>query len=436
MKNFLRKVVPTRVVLSYHFLKAWVAAAYYSFPSRSMIVIGVTGTKGKTSVSYFIWSALNAAGLRTGIISTAVMGIDSPLELNRSHMSMPGGFFLHGLLNKYRRNKCEAVVIETTSQGISQYRHKAIDYDIVVFTNLTPEHIEAHGSFEAYRAEKQRLFADLSKSKRKIISGEEIRKIIIASADSPESKNFLKFDADKKITYGVSQDADIRAENVKEENDGVYFVYNKEKIHLSILGSFNAINVLPAIAIGGILKLDLKLVIGGIQKVLLIPGRMEVVESMPFMVVVDYAHEPESIRQALSSARALAKDGNIFAVFGSAGGGRDKQKRPVMGKIAYDLADIVILTADDSYEENPSEVIRDIASGITKRKEVLNRSLFEITDRQEAIRKAITLAKKGDVVMILGMGAEQSMAIGGKKISWDDRMVAREEFKRIVHNYE
>ena len=433
MKTAVKKITPKVILYFYHWLLALSSAVYFGFPSRSMIVIGVTGTKGKTSTAYFIWNALNAAGLKTGIISTVVIGIDPPLALNTLHMTMPGRFALQRHLARMRHEKCEAAIVETTSQGIAQARHKGIDYDILVFTNLTPEHIESHGSFEKYRSEKQKIFSALMESRRKNLTRGRIPKVIIASADTPESIHFLKYSADKKITFGQNEDADIHAAGVEEGEGGIRFFVEDRHISLSLHGVFNAVNALPAIAIGKLLNLNQEKIIDGLEKVASIPGRMEVIIQEPFLVIVDYAYEPASLEAALINARKLVKPrGKVVAVFGAAGGGRDKQKRPIMGKIADEYADIAILTTDDPYEENPITIAGEIASGFTHASQrIRDKRLFEITDRREAIQKALSLARQGDVILILGIGAEQSLVIGNKQIPWDDRMITREEYIKL-----
>ena len=416
----------------YHWVLAYLGAVFYGFPSKKLIIIGVTGTKGKTSTAYFIWRALNSAGVKTGMIGTISICIGNEEKINNLHMTMPGRFIIQKNLKRMLRGGCLAAVIETTSEGIKQWRHKGIVYDIAVFTNLTPEHIPSHGSFENYRAMKQKVFKELSSSFRKTISGRKIPKVIIINIDSPEAPHFLKFASDQKITFGLSSAADLRAENVDEKDLGVEFKIKNQNIKLALLGKFNALNALPAIAIGEILKLDPKKVIQGIEELSKIPGRMEIVQKTPFMVIVDFSYERESMTAALRSGRELLKKGSrLIVLLGAPGGGRDKSHRPIMGQIAAQLADLIVVSTDEPYNDDPLQIINDIAEAAAKAGKREGMNLFKIPDRREGIAQALSLAKPSDVVIIAGMGALQSRMIGNKAVPWDDRVVVREELKKM-----
>lgn len=434
-KELIKKFIPAGLLHAYHFSKAKLAAFFYRFPSRKLLVIGVTGTKGKSSVANFIWAGLQASSIKTGLLSTSIIRIGDRDSLNRFHMTMPGPFTVQKLLREMVDRGCRAAIVETTSEGILQYRHQDIIYDILVFTNLTPEHIEAHGSFEKYREAKQIIFRELSRAPRKFLdSFGHTLKTIIVNADSPEAKHFLEFPADKKITYGAADSrADIRAEHIKDSSMGVAFVVDKMPVKLMLAGDFNAINALPAIAVGKALGLKTSDIIQGIQGLATIPGRMEFIEREPFMVVVDYAHEAAGMQAVCVAARGyLKKNGRLILLFGAPGGGRDKRKRPLMGAVAAAKADIIILTTDDPYDEDPRTIIEQIASGMPDT-ENKPENIYKIPDRRDAIRMALKLAHPGDAVLLLGMGAEQSMLINGKSIPWDDRAVAREEFSLLVN---
>lgn len=410
----------------YHWLMAYAAAFYYRFPSRKLIVIGITGTKGKSTTVNFVWSGLTSAGLKSGLFSTANIRIGNRESPNIYHMTMPSPFIIQKFLSHAILEKCTAAIIETTSEGILQFRHKGINYDFLIFTNLTPEHIRSHGSFENYRAAKQLIFENLSKTSRKFLNGSKIPKVIIANADSDEALNFLKFAADKKVTYGTKNNSsDIKANNVKETKSGVAFEVNGKKISLKLLGAFNVLNALPAIALGEVLKLNEKDIIKGLEDLSAIPGRMEVMQQEPFTVIVDYAHEKESLNALLNSADALKKSGKIILLIGAEGGGRDKTKRPIMGEVGARRADYLVVSNVDPYEERPTAIIKDIADGATSCGMKVDKNLFLIEDREEGIRKAIFLAHPGDLVLITGKGSEQSMIIGKRRIPWDDRAVLR-----------
>lgn len=433
MKNLLKKLLPAKFVLMYHYLVAIFATLYYGFPSKKMIVIGVTGTKGKTSTINFIWSCLTAGGYKTGIISTANIRIGEKEFLNKYHMTMPGRFTIQKLMAQMLKNGCKFCIVETTSEGIKQYRHIGVYYDIAVFTNLSPEHLEAHdGSFEKYKQMKTKMFAVLS-SHKKVIDGKIIEKVIIANKDSEYADHFLNFQADKKITFAIKNEADYVANNIQETNLGVSFEVAKVIFKIGILGKFNVYNALPAIIVCRLVGVDNDLISKGLMELKTIPGRMEKIdERQNFTVLVDYAHEKESITNILQTANNMKKYGaKTIILLGAEGGGRDKAKRPVMGELAAKMADYVIVSNVDPYEDDPKQILEDIAISSEKFGKVRDQNLFVIEDRKSGIKKTLSLAKANDIVLITGKGAEQSIVIGGKRSSWDDRQVVREELRSL-----
>ena len=439
LKSKIKSFIPERLISFYHLMLAFLAALYYGWPSKKMIVIGITGTKGKTSAANFIWAVLMAGGYKTGLIGTANIRIGEVEMLNKYHMTMPGRFILQKTLKQMLHAGCKFCIVETTSEGIKQWRHYGIFYDIAVFTNLTPEHLQAHGGdFQKYKAAKSAMFKTLSKNKRKMINGEEIKKIIIANSDSTHASYYLSFDADKKITYGLN-DGDILAEQIKNTIGGLEFFTGQEKYTLNILGKFNVYNALPAIVIGKIFEISYDKIQEGFKNLKIIPGRMEKIdEGQNFLVFVDYAHEKEGMTAVLETAQDLVKKNGsrVIVLLGAEGGGRDKAKRPILGEIAAKLADYIMISNVDPYEDDPKEICEDIAvaaenspSGGGKIRE---QNLFVIEDRREGIKKALYLAQENDVVLITGKGSEQSIVIGGKRYPWDDRVVVREELNKIL----
>jgi len=434
MKELLKRLAGKKLLSFYHYLKASAAAFLYGYPSEQMLVVGVTGTKGKSTTANFLWAGLTGVGLKTGMIGTANIKIGSSEFLNTYRMTMPSPFVIQRTLRKMFNMGCQAVVVETTSQGIMQFREKGINYDILIFTNLTPEHIESHGSFENYRAAKQKIFKNLNASPRKALKNlGKIPKVIIVNADSPEAQNFLKFPADKKLTYGFKNDVNVRATDVKENRDGVHFNWNGRGIDLKTLGAFNVYNVLPVLAVGEILNFDLDRLIKGIEGLSIVPGRMEILEREPFYVIIDYAHEPASMRQALTAVRKIISSGRrIVVLMGAMGGDRDKQKRPTLGSIGAQLADYVVISNEDPVDEDPMKIISEIASGALKKGKIDGENLFRIKDRREGIIKCLKLARPGDAVIITGKGSEQSILVGSKRIPWDDRAVTRQELTKLA----
>lgn len=436
MKKILKKLLPLKLFLLYHYILALFAARYYGFPSKKMIVIGVTGTKGKTSAINFIWACLSAGGRKTGIISTANIRIGEKEFLNNYHMTMPGRFVIQKLMAQMAKDGCQYCVVETTSEGIKQYRHAGARYDIAVFTNLSPEHLTTHGgSFEEYKKMKGKMFEALS-SHIKIINGKKIDKVIIVNKDSEHSGYFLNFKADKKITFAMNACADYRASDALEMDDGVSFKTAGTIFKIGILGKFNALNALPAIIISRLAGINNDLIAKGLAGLKKIPGRMETIdEGQSFKVIVDYAHEKESVTNVLQTAKNMRlPDGKIIILLGAEGGGRDKTKRPIMGELAAKMADFVIVSNVDPYEDDPRQIIEDIAIASEKFGKVREKNLFLIEDRRSGIKKSLSLAKKDDIVIITGKGAEQSIIINGKKTPWDDRIVVREELKKILSN--
>ncbi len=435
MKRLLKRFAPEALLSIYHYGVALAAAIRYGFPSRRIVVIGVTGTKGKTSTANFIWSCLSAGGVQTGIITTANIRIGDREILNAYHMTMPGPFTIQRLLRQMVEAQCTHCVIETTSEGLKQHRDVGIQYDISIFTNLFPEHLPSHGgSFDAYKKMKGRMFSSLRAHARKTLNRRQVEKIIIANAASEHAPYFLAFPADRKITFAVGKKADYTAEDVRSSNSGVAFKVADTEFRLSIPGAFNVSNALPAIIISRLASIDDASIARGLEKLTLIPGRMERIEAgQNFTVFVDYAHEGESMRNVLETAASMrTTGGKIIVLLGAEGGGRDKAKRPIMGTLTGTMADYVVVSNVDPYDDDPQEILEDIARAAEQAGKKRDTDLFVIEDRRAGIQKALSLAKAGDIVLITGKGAEQSMVLGGRSIPWDDRVVVREELQKLT----
>lgn len=438
IKSFVKKLLPKNLTLFYHYILAAAAAIFYCFPAKKTLVIGVTGTKGKTSTANFIWSCLSSGGYKTGLISTANIRIGDKEELNKYHMTMPGRFTIQKLLAKMVKAGCKYCIVETTSEGIKQYRHIGIFYDIAVFTSLSPEHLQSHGkSFEEYKKMKGKMFASLF-SCSKTLNGKKVEKVIIANIDNKHAEYFLSFKADRKITFGILNEADFVAENIAETNDGVKFELQDPQagippFKIKILGKFNIYNALPAIIISRLAGIKDDLIAKGLQSLSIIPGRMEVInEGQKFLTIVDYAHEKESITNVLQTANRLKKAGaKVIILLGAEGGGRDKAKRPIMGELSAKMADYVVVSNVDPYDDDPKEILEDIAVSAERFGKIRDKNLFVIEDRQKGINKVLSLAEDKDIVLITGKGAEQSMIINGSKKAWDDRIIVRQELKKM-----
>jgi len=459
----------------YHFGLGWLGNLLYRHPSQKLIVIGVTGTTGKTTSVYLIAKMLQTAGYKVGYTSTAMFCDGHKEWLNDKKMTMVGRLFTFKMLNKMVKNKCHYAIVETSSEGIVQYRHRFINYDILVFTGLYPEHIEAHGNFEAYREAKGMLFAHLKDCKTKYTDNERrvkkveagikklslnrVKKTIIVNGDDEHKNYFLDFWAEAKIEYKITDRLPLEIKNedfaLTDHNfhtliasspeisrDGTDFIlcqdakcFSDSPISLKLLGTFNIANSMNAVAVGYSQGLSLEQIKAGLESVEGIPGRLEQINAgQPFTVIVDYAFEPRAVEKLYETIELLPH-GRVIHVLGSAGGGRDVARRPILGKIAGAKAQIVIVTNEDPYEDDPQIIIDQVVLGAEKSGKLLDEDMFKIFDRREAIAKALSIAKANDIVLITGKGSEQAICVkGGKKIPWDDREVVRAELKKLSFN--
>ncbi len=433
LKKIIKKLLPQFLIDLYHKNLAIFASFIYGNPSDKLIVIGVTGTNGKSTTISLISHILESVGHKVGSTSTAEFKIGEKSWLNDKKMTMLGRFALQKLLYKMQKEKCEYAVIETSSEGIKQFRHLGINYDFVTFTNLTPEHIESHGSFENYKNCKLELFKHLTQCKHKIIKGEEIKKIMSVNRDDKHSGDFLSFDADKKIGFSINKESEFQAKNI-ELKPSTKFVLNQHEFKTNLIGQFNVYNCLCAISVCNTLGVSTEKCAEAIKNYKGAPGRMEFINcGQDFKVIVDYAPEVESMKNLYSILDYFYYE-KLIHVLGSCGGGRDRARQPILGKMAGEKADFVIITNEDPYDDNPMQIIDNVASGAILAGKELNKNLFKIEDRGLAIRHAIELAEKDDLVLITGKGAEQFICVkNGKKIPWDDRNVALEELKLKIN---
>ena len=417
-----------------HFIFAWAAYWYYGRPARKLIMVGVTGTKGKTTASRLIASVLEAGGHTVGLLSTVEFQIGSDRRLNDKKMTMLGRGKIQSMLRDMVRAGCTYAVVETSSEGILQYRHYGLLYDISVFTNLGTEHQERHGGFENLKRDKGKIFKQLSLTPHKKINGSVVNKVIVANGDDPNAPYYLSFTADKKYIFGLHPRNDSRlpelvASDIAATSSGVSFKVGAVQYVLGILGEFNVYNALAAVAVGRSQNISDSQIAAGLSAVTLVEGRMEEVKSsQPFRVFVDYAHEPLSFTELFTSLRRMVgSEKKVIAIIGSDGGGRDVGKRGKMGEIAGNLADVVIVTDVNCYDEDPQEIAEMLAVGARRAGKEDDKNLFIIVDRRQAIAKAVALAAAGDAVVITAKGTEPFIAVAnGKKIPWDDRKVAQE----------
>jgi len=386
----IKELIPKFVFKIYHYTLSLVGAIRYGFPSRKLIVIGITGTKGKSTTVVLTGKIFQEAGIRVGWISSLTINYGKEEIMNKYHMTMPGRFFIQQALAKMVKNDCKYAIIEVTSEGIKQFRHKFIKFSGAVFTNLAPEHIEAHGSFEKYRDAKLKLFKITAKNKNSFG---------VYNADDENVEWFLKYPIKNKYKFGLKN--------------------SKIDFKLNLIGDFNIANALTAKTIAKSQGISDEIIKTALEKVKVIPGRLEEINlGQNFRVIVDLAHTPDSFEKVFKIFKNLPHN-KIISVFGSAGGGRDKWKRPELGRIASEGSDIAIICTEDSYNESEQKIAEEIAIGCKNTKPEI------ILDRREAIKKAFSLAQKDDIVLILGKGTEQTMVIGKNKFHWDDREVVR-----------
>lgn len=443
LKSLIRRAVPRPLLQAYHFAMAHFAARWYGFPSEQLIVIGVTGTNGKSTTCQFIGRILETAGCRVGWTTTAGFKVAEREWTNAKKMTMLGRFQTQKLLREMVKAGCGYAIVETSSQGIDQSRHVGINYDVAVFTNLTPEHIEAHGGFENYKRAKGKLFAHLARSRRKPLPDGAREKTSVINVDDAEAGFFLAFQADRKYGYGIGGTAKeiatpqhqtfvpVIAEHLKLSAEGSKFSVERFPFHLKPIGLFNAYNALAAVATMRALGLPFETIMEGVAALEAVPGRLESVdEGQKFTVIVDYAYEPAALEAAYAAVRLLPRK-RLIHVLGSAGGGRDTARRPVLGAMAAREADVVIVTNEDPYDDDPKMIVDQVADGALRAGKEEGKTLHRVLDRQQAIDLAVELAKPGDLVFITGKGSEPVMAVaGGRSIPWDDRAAVR----RALHS--
>lgn len=395
--NVSRRIIPKSVFNLfqpiYHYSLSFVGAVIYGFPSRKINIIAVTGTKGKSTTTEIINAVLEQAGFKTAVSNTIRIKIGNDSKPNMYKMSMPGRFFMQSFIKKAADTGCDYIIMEMTSQGVLNYRHKFIELNSLVFTNLSPEHIESHGSYENYRDSKLKIAELLSRSSKR-------PRTIIANVDDKESEKFLAFEAENKLTFSLIKD-----------------------INTPLIGDFNKYNASAAYTLCKAIGVDENIVKKTISEFSEVPGRVQYInEGQDFNVIVDYAHTTDSLEKLY---KAFPNKRNI-CVLGGTGGGRDTWKRAEMGKIADKYCQEVILTNEDPYDEDPDEIVKHVAQGIVEKKPRI------IMDRREAIAEAIKLARTGDNILITGKGTDPYiMGANGSKLPWSDSRIASEELIKI-----
>lgn len=430
MLNFLRQIIPEQspLRLFYHKMMATAAATFYRFPASEMAVIAVTGTNGKTTTCNIIHHIFMQSGQKTGLLTTVNFKVGEASEVNLNKQTTVSPWLLQRKLREMADAGCQVVVVEATSHAMVQSRLWGINVDTAVFTNLTNDHVNYHGSFDAYKEAKGRLFAGLNASNRK----PDLQKIGVVNQDDPSAEYFNAFPVDQLFQYGI-QKGNYAARNLEERPDGTKFLLRipngEVEVDFNIPGRVNVYNALAAATVAVAHHINLQTIKAALENMPQVPGRMEIIdEGQDYSIVVDYAHAEDSLEQLLAMFKGLAS-GRLILVFGATGGGRDKTKRPKMGAVAHKYADVIVVTDDDPYEEDENEIAAMIREGIPREE---GEGLWQVLDRREAVRLGLEMAKPGDVVVIAGKGGEEVQVIGKEKIPYDDRQVVREILARDV----
>lgn len=406
MIEFLKNLVRS----PYHYALTLFAACVSGFPARHLVVIGVGGTKGKSTVSEMVFAILTAAGHTTALVGTIRFAIGNESEPNKKKMTMPGRGFIQYFLTRARKARATHAVVELTTEGARQHRHRFLYPDVMVMTNVQKEHIESHGSFENYVTRKWELVREIETSPKQ-------NSALVVNTDDEWNAKFKDAHVETVLPYSVHD-----AENIVSTDASVSFSYRGERITLPFPGSFMAANAVAALKVAEHLGIDRKTAVGALQDLKLVRGRVErIEEGQNFTAVVDYAHTPDSL-----SALYSAFPGRKICLLGNTGGGRDAWKRPQMGQIADESCDTVILTNEDPYDEDPRAIVDAMARGMT-------RAPIIIMDRRAAIARALSLAGPKDAVLITGKGTDPYiMGPRGSKEPWDDATVVREELKKLL----
>lgn len=412
----LKKIVPEPLVRplrpAYHLALAGLMALSYGFPSRRLTVIGITGTKGKSTVAEMVFAILRTAGHKTALISTIRFAIGDASEPNRFKMTLAGRGFAQAFMRRALKAGCTHVVIELTSESVPQYRHLFLGLDGLVVTNIQPEHIESHGSFENYVRAKRAIVGALERSRKR-------SRVLVANEDIPESRAFLS----TRVPRGAIGFSERELENLSLDERSAHFDYGGARFALPLPGAFNAMNALAAIKICEAFGVAPERAAEALAALPPVRGRVERIEAgQGFIAVVDYAHTPDSLRALYGAFQERRK----ICVLGNTGGGRDAWKRPVMGQIADAACDKVILTDEDPYDEDPRAIVEAMAAGMRRAPEI-------IMNRREAIRSALRSARPGDAVLVSGKGTDPFiMGARGTKQPWSDAEVVREELEQLL----
>jgi len=422
------KAILKKLKSLYHLVFNYAINILTGSPSESLIVIGITGTKGKTSTVYTLYQTLVKLGLKVGLTSSVYSSNGIELSRNKIRNSMPGRGQIHMLMREAKNNGATVFIVEVTSEGLAQNRHRGIHFDSVVITNLYPEHLEAHGGFENYKKAKGLLFQSFEKSQSKIINSKAIQPLAWVNQDDEYQDYYRGLTQKQVYSTGKSETATLQMLTIKSDQNGLDFSYQDNntgenyKVTTPVLGEFMGYNLLFVIGIAKWLGYDYKSINRVLANLNDIPGRMNKVATKP-TIFIDYAHIPEALEKVYQTINTSFKkrSSKTIAILGSCGGGRDTWKRSPMGKVAGQMNDYVIITDEDPYDENPQAIIDEVFSGVLEAGKIENQNAWRILSRREAFQKALDLAQKQDIIIITGKGSETSiMRSRGVKENWND----------------
>lgn len=412
----------------YHLVFNYTINVLTGRPSEALIVIGITGTKGKTSTVYTLYQTLINLGLKVGLTSSVYSSNGIELAKNKIRNSMPGRGQIHRLMREAKDNGATVFIVEVTSEGLAQNRHRGIHFDSVVITNLYPEHLEAHGGFENYKKAKGLLFQSFEKSQSKKINHKVINPLAWVNQDDEHQEYYRGLIHKQVYATGKSEKATLQMLAIKSDQNGLEFRYkdNNTKqeydVTTPVLGEFMGYNLLFVIGIANWLGYEYDQINKVLANLNDIPGRMNKVYTNP-TIFVDYAHIPEALEKVYQTINTSFKSNNskTIAILGSCGGGRDTWKRSPMGKVAGQMNDYVIITDEDPYDENPQAIIDEVFAGVLEAGKQENKNVWRILSRLEAFKKALSLAKPEDIIIITGKGSETSIVRAkGVKENWND----------------
>ncbi len=410
--------------------QASVAAWFYGHPGREMVVIGITGTDGKTTTSHLLTSVLEAAGGRVGRLGTVDTYFPGESGKVTDRMTSPEAPEVQRLLRRFADAGCEFAIVESTSHGLALHRMDHVEYDVAAFTNITGDHLDFHKTFEAYREAKGLLFSALGTAFNK-----GIPKAAVVNADDPSANAMAALSGTVPIQFGLeSRDAEVVARNIVLRPDGTDFRLEtpggRAEVSLGLPAMFNVMNALCAAGVGIACGADLKDIARGLTDAPGVPGRMErITAGQPFEVIVDYAHTGDAVRKVLEVMRDVSPR-QLIVVVGAAGE-RDPGRRFGVGRAAAEGADFSVFTNEDPRSEDPTAIVQEIGRHAEGAGKTRGEDFIEVEDRREAIAEALKRAQPGDIVVILGKGHEKSIILGTQSIPWDDRDVTREELAKL-----